>query len=97
MGIDLFSLVLVQANEPVQDIVASRSVIISTLVIWEIVLHWADRELLLKSVNLVQEENYRCLDEPSRVANGVKQRKSFLHSVNSLVFEKQLIVFGYGD
>ena len=68
-----------------------------TFVVREIILHRADWQFLLESVDLVQEENYAGLDEPSRIANAVEQCESFLHSVDSLVFEQQLIVFGNGD
>jgi hypothetical protein len=68
-----------------------------TFVVREIVLHWAHRELLLEPVNLVQEQDNAGLDEPSRVANTVEKCKGLLHSVDSLVFEEQLIVFGDGD
>jgi len=65
MCVDLLCFVLVQADKTVQDIITGRGIIISTFVVWEVVLHWADGKLLLESVNLVEEENDGCLDEPS--------------------------------
>jgi len=58
MGVNLLGLVLVQAHKSVQDIVAGLGVVISSFVIGEIVLHWADWELLLEAINFVQEQNY---------------------------------------
>ncbi|KAI6757209.1 hypothetical protein HG531_003034 [Fusarium graminearum] len=59
MGVDLLGLVLVQADEAVKDIIASRSVVVAALVVGE--------------------------------------SKGLLHSVDGLIFEKELIVFGDGD
>lgn len=73
MRVDLLRLVLIQAHESVEDIVASGGIVVTTFVIREVVLHWADRQLLLESVDLVEEQNNRRLDEPPRVANGVEQ------------------------
>ena len=95
--VDLLRLVLVQADESVQDVVACRCVVCTTLVVWEVVLHWAHRQLLLEAINLVQKENNRRLDEPPRVANAVEKGESFLHTVDGLIFEEQLIVFRDGD
>lgn len=67
--VDLLGLVLVQADKSVQDVVARRRIVITALVIGEVVLHRADRQLLLESVDLVEEENDGGLDEPSGVAN----------------------------
>jgi len=65
MGVDLLGLVLVQAHESVQNVIACRSIVLTSLVIWEIVLHWAHWELLLESIDLIQEQNDGRLDEPS--------------------------------
>lgn len=97
MGINLFCLVLVQADESVQDVVASRRVIISALVVREVVLHRRYGELLLESIYLVQEQNYRSLREPPGVADRIEQGERLLHAVDGLVFEEKLIVFGDGD
>lgn len=67
--VNLLRLVLVQADESVQDVVTRRRIIITALVIGEVVLHRADRQLLLESVDLVEEENDGRLDEPSGVAD----------------------------
>lgn len=64
-----------------------------TIIIWEVVLHGANWQLLLKAINLVQEQNDAGLNEPSGVANAVEKGKSFLHSVDCLVLEKKLVVF----
>jgi len=97
MGIDLLGLVLVQADEPVQNVIAGQRVVISSFVVREVVLHWTDWELLLETIYLVEEENDRSLDEPPGIANRVEQSKRFLHTVDGLVLEEQLIVFGNGD
>lgn len=65
VSVDLLRLVLVQANEAVEDVVASSGVVVTTFVVWEVVLHGADGQLLLEAINLVEEENDRCLGEPS--------------------------------
>jgi len=97
VGVDLLGLMLVQADESVKNVVASGGVIWTTLVVREVVLHWADRELLLESVDLVQEKDNTGLDEPSRVADRVEESEGFLHTVDRLVFEEQLVVLGNGD
>lgn len=97
MCVDLLALVLVQGHETVEDVVASLAVVITTLVVGEVVLHWADRELLLKPVDLVEEENDRGLDEPPGVADGVEERESFLHAVDRLILKQELIVLGDSD
>lgn len=66
-------------------------------IVREIVLHRADRELLLKAVDLVQEQDDGGVDEPSRITDGVEQSQSLLHSVDRLVLEEKLIVLGYGN
>jgi len=96
MRVDLLRLVLVQADESVQDVVASQSVILTALVIREVVLHWAGWELLLETIDLVQEQNYRGLDEPSGIADRIEKRKSLLHTIDSLILEQKLIVLGDG-
>jgi hypothetical protein len=68
-----------------------------TLVVGEVVLHRANGQLLLEPIDLVQEEDYRRLYKPSRVADGVKQRKRFLHTVDRLVFEEELVVLRNGN
>lgn len=68
-----------------------------TFVIREVVLHWWDGELLSEPINLVQEQDDGSLDEPSGVADRVKQRKSFLHTIDSLIFKQKLIVLGNGN
>ena len=67
-----------------------------TIIVWEVVLHWADWQLLFESINFVQEQNYAGLDEPSRVTDAVEEGEGFLHTVDRFVFEKQLVVFGDG-
>lgn len=93
VGVDLLSLVLVQANKAVKDVVASRSIVVATLVVGEVVLHRADGQLLLEAINLVEEQNDRRLDEPSGVTDAVEQSQSLLHTVDRLVLEQELIVF----
>lgn len=97
VSVDLLLLRLVQRDESVEDVVTSGGIVGTTLVVGEVVLHGADGQLLLEAIDLVQEENDRCLDEPSRVADGVEQGKRLLHTVDSLIFEKELVVFGDGD
>lgn len=65
-----------------------------TLVVREVVLHRAHRELLLEAINLVEEQDDGSLDEPSGVADGVEKGESLLHTVDGFVFEKKLVVLG---
>lgn len=97
VGVDLLLLGLVERHKTVQDVVACCGVVGTTLIVGEVVLHGADRQLLLEAIDLVQEENDGSLDEPSRVANRVEQCQSFLHTVDRLIFEEQLVVFRNGD
>jgi hypothetical protein len=68
-----------------------------TFVIGEVVLHWTDRELLLKAIDLVKEKDYARLHKPPRVADAVEKSESFLHTVDSLILKKQLVIFRDGD
>lgn len=97
VSVDLLLLGLVERDETVEDVVASRGVVGTALVVGEVVLHRADGELLLETIDLVEEENDRGLDEPPGVADGVEQSQGFLHTVHGLVFEEQLVVLGDGD
>ena len=97
VGINLLGLCLVERDESVQDVIARGIVVGATLVVGEVILHWADRKLLLESINLVQEQNDRSLDKPSGVADGIEKGERFLHTVDGLIFEEQLIIFGDGD
>ena len=63
--VDLLVLVLVEADEAVQDVVAGSGVVVTTLVVGEVVLHGADGKLLLEAIDLVEEENDGCLCKPS--------------------------------
>lgn len=97
MCVDLLLLGLVERNEAVKDVIASSGIVGTTLVVGEVVLHGADGKFLLEAVDLVQEEDDRGLNEPTRVANRVEQGQGFLHTVDSLVFEEELVVLGDGD
>ena len=66
-------------------------------IIREIILHGGHGEFLLEPVDLVQKQDDRGLDKPSRVADGVEEGESFLHSVHSLIFEEQLVVLRYSN
>ena len=68
-----------------------------TLVVWEVILHRADRKLLLEPIDLIQKQNDGRLDEPARVADRVKERKRLLHPVDRLILKQQLIVLRDGD
>lgn len=97
VGVDLLLFGLVQRHEAVEDVITSGIIVGTTLVVREVVLHWADGQLLLEAIDLVEEENDGRLNEPARVANRVEQSQGFLHTVDSLIFEQQLIVLGNGD
>jgi hypothetical protein len=117
MGVYLFGFVLIQGHEPVENVVACRGIVRSTLctirslvfpsvgsilvelafIVREVILHRAHRELLFEPVDLVQEQDDRCLDKPSRVTDGVEQCEGLLHSIDGLVLEEQLIVLGDGN
>lgn len=64
MCVNLLGLVLVQADETVENVVASSSVVGTALIVREVILHGADGQLLLESIDLVEEKNDGCLDEP---------------------------------
>ena len=66
-------------------------------VVREVILHRRNRQLLLKSIDLVQEQDNGGLDEPPGIADGVEQGESLLHTVDGFIFEQELIVLGYGD
>ena len=95
--VNLLLLGLVEGHEAVEDVVTSSSIIGTTLIVREVVLHGADGQLLLETIDLVEEENDGCLDEPPGVADGIEQSESFLHTVDGFIFEQQLVVLGDGD
>lgn len=97
MCVDLLLFGLIQRHKAIEDIITSSSVVSATLVVGEIVLHRADGQLLLESIDLVQEENDGRLDEPTGIANRVKQGQGFLHTVDGLILKEKLIVFGNGN
>jgi len=97
VSVDLLLLGLVQRHEAVENVVASGSIVGTTLVVGEVVLHGADGQLLLEAVDLVKEENDRRLDEPPRVANRVEQGERFLHTIDGLIFEQELVIFRDSD
>lgn len=88
MCIDLLRLGLVERDKPVQDVVACRIVVCTTLVVWEVILHRRDWQLLLEPVDLVQEEDNAGLDKPPRIANAVEERESLLHTIDGLILEE---------
>lgn len=71
--------------------------LVRTFVIREIVLHWADGQLFLEPIDLVQEQNDRSLDKPSGVTDGIEKGQGLLHAVDGFVFKQQLVIFGNGD
>ena len=87
MGVNLLSFVLVQGDEAVQNVIASQGIVLSALVIREVVLHWADGQLLLEAIDLVKEQDDGSLYKPSRIADGIKQGEGLLHTVDGLVLE----------
>lgn len=87
MCVNLLLFGLVQRHEAVEDVVASSGVVSTSLVVGEVVLHGADRQLLLEAIDLVEEENDRSLDEPAGVADRVEQGERFLHTIDGLIFE----------
>ena len=97
VGVYLLCLVLVQADEAVQDVVAGQRVVVTAFVVREIVLHGADWELLLEAINFVQKQDDGSLDEPAGVADGVEEGEGFLHTVDSLILEQELIVLRDGN
>jgi hypothetical protein len=50
-------------------------------VIWEIPFKRRQRQLVFEEIDLVEEEDYRCLDEPLGVAYALEKHKSFLHLI----------------
>ena len=97
MGVNLLSFVLVQGDEAVQNVIASQGIILSALVIREVVLHWADGQLLLEAIDLVKEQDDGSLYKPSRIADGIKQGEGLLHTVDGLVLEQKLVILRYGN
>lgn len=92
MSVDLFGFVLVQANESVQNVVASRWVIVALFVVWKIIFHRANREFLLEAINFVEKKNDGCLNEPSGITDRVEEGQGFLHAIDGFIFEKELVV-----
>ena len=84
-------------DESVKNVVTRRAVVLTTLVIGEVVLHGRHWQLLLEAIDLVEEENDAGLGEPSAVADRVEQCECFLHAVDCLVLEQQLVVLRDGD
>ena len=83
--------------DPVRIILTNNETPKLTLIVREVVLHRADGQLLLEPIDLVEEEDDRCLHKPPRVADRVEEGKRFLHTVDGLIFEKELIILRDGD
>jgi hypothetical protein len=80
--------ILVCNTCPVEDIVASRGVVGTALVIREVVLHRANGELLLETVDLVEEQNDRGL-----AVNRMQEALTLFDSIcNSRWFVKTSII-----
>ena len=96
VSIDLLGLVLIQVNEAVEYIVTSGCIVFTTLIVREVVLHRADWKFLFEPINLVEEQDDGRLNKPPRVADRVEQGQCFLHAIDCLIFEKELVVLGDG-
>ena len=66
-------------------------------IVREVVFHRTDRKLLLEAVDLVQEQDDGCLDEPPRITDGIEQGQGLLHPVDRFILEEKLIVLGNGN
>ena len=80
---------LVQGDELVQKEVTSLVVRVSSIVN-EVVSERRVCQLFLEEIDLVEEENDRRLDEPARVADGVKESECLCTINQSLTGGKRL-------
>ena len=70
--------------------------IIPANILWKILFQRYPRKFILKHIRLVQKEYDRSTEEPPRVDDGFEEDEGFLHTVLSLFFEEDLVVFGEG-
>lgn len=96
MGINLLLFRLVQRHKTVEDVITSSGIVGTALVVGKVVFHWANGKLFLEAIDLVKEQDDGGLDEPPRVADRIEQGQGFLHTVDRLVLEEQLVIFRDG-
>lgn len=65
MRVYLLDFRLVERDEPVEDVVAGSIVVITTVIVGEIFVHRAKGKLILKTIDLVEEEDDGGLHEPA--------------------------------
>jgi len=92
VGIDLLGLGPVQAHETIQDVLGGLFIIIATIIVAKVLAHRRHGQLLLETINLVQEEDDRGFYKPARVTDRVKECQGLLHPVHRLVLEQELVV-----
>lgn len=84
-------------REPPQDVLGGLVDIGAAGVLREVVDQGYFRQLLLEHVDLVQEENDRGAEEPSRVDHRLEQNERLLHAVLTVLLEQHLVVLAEGD
>jgi hypothetical protein len=73
VGIDLLGRGgLVERDEAMEKVVTCCIVVVTSVVIREVIMQGRMCQFLLEQIDLVQEEDDRGLDEPTRVANRVE-------------------------
>jgi hypothetical protein len=90
--INLPLLMTIQQDKLASDVLASRGKVWSSTVIRVVHLQWAVRQFLSERIDLVEKQDGRSFDEPSRVTDGIKQIESFLHATDGLVFKEGLVI-----
>jgi len=66
MSINLFCCgTLIEGDEAMQKVVACGVIVASALVIREVVTEWGPWQFFSKEIDLVEEQNDGCFDEPS--------------------------------
>ncbi len=94
MGIDLFvSLMSACGLILLLDEIGSFLKIASTIIFWEGNTQISFFNFLLKKVHLVQEEDNRCITEPTTVTNLIEQEQALIHTVGCVILVALLVIF----
>lgn len=79
--------------ESPQQILGCFIHVIPSRIIWEVCRKWGTDKLLLKNIDLVQEQDNTCSREPPRIYHGVEKKQTLHHAVLAAFFQQYLVIF----
>jgi len=82
MNVDFLVPVAVKITELLgEELGSCGEIFVGTLVVGEVVFHWALLEFLLEQVDLIEKEDNRAMFEPRYVDDGFEEHNCFLHLI----------------